>query len=202
VLNAFVQWNFLRPALWTIPAAQWLIYDILPEATGDFFLVAFTAFNIFVWFAVWQGSTKAIKVGVIAFIIDAIWFFLYDFNYGFMEFAVTPAYALFAFGLPLLFGAAILVNFLRYRKFLNSPTPPGWYNGQLEEGEQQYWNGSSWDDRIRYQSEPGSYAFYTRATRPVMFVRSHRVHGYSGYGGTGRGGYSGSHGGGYSSMGG
>jgi len=199
-INAISQWFALEPLFWTVPGAQWLVYDIVPEAIGDVFLILFTAFNIIVWFAILLGSDKAIRIAWYAFIVDAVWFFSYALTYvapaeawnagarGPMAFAETPAYALFAFGLPILFGLLIFFSYRKYRPFIGSPTPPGWYAGNKGNPEHRYWNGITWDDRLRYQQEDEgatSFVYYTMATRPV------RRYGYSGYGGTGRGGYGG-----------
>jgi len=206
VINAFVQWTVGRPLFWTVPGAQWLIYAIVPETIGDVFLILFTIFNIGIWMAIKAGNDKAIRIGWYAFLVDAIWFLIYVFTYvapadawnvgqrGLMAFAETPAYALFALGLPLALGLVLFANYRIYRKFISSPTPPGWYAGTPESPEHRYWNGNSWDERLRYQAENGqAFTYYTMANRPVIIATAQRprIYGYSGYGGTGRGGYGG-----------
>jgi len=185
VLNFFTQWNFGAPALWTVPGAQWLVYDIVPESVGDVFLILFTLLNVIIWIGVAAvQSDKMIKVGLVVFLLDLIWFFGYVLNYGPMAFAETPAYALFAFGLPIALGITLLLSFFNYRRHLNSPTPPGWYKVTHNDWEQRYWNGTAWDDRLRYHDEENAtFVYYTVRTRPT------RIYGYSGYGGSGRGGY-------------
>ena len=198
ILNFFTQWNAGRPLFWSVPGAQWLIYDLVPETIGDVFLILFTAFNVILWFGIAHlKSDKMLKIGLIAFLVDLLWFFIYVINYGPMAFAETPAYAVFAFGLPLLIGGLLLRNFLKYRRFLNSPTPPGWYHVRHNDWEQRYWDGFRWTEQLRYQNNDGStFVTYNVRTRPTHV----RVSGYGGYGGTGRGGYGPATG--YSSMGG
>lgn len=209
ILNFLGQWfGREEPFLWTVPATQWLTYAIMPEELGDVFLLLIPVF----WLLLALGLTskfssiaKKLKtfnliiLGFILLIVDSLLFYVYAGWYGFMEFAETPSYALFAFGLPLVLSGMLAWGLTKYSKQLNSPTTPGWYSTEFDgEAEERFWNGLEWKDRYRREAADGygesSYVSYTSHTRmrTVRRTRTFASGGYSGYGGSGRGGYSGS----------